>query len=82
MAKLTQLFTAHPRSVHESYLEHMGVATSFGSRMVLAGLACFVHGLFPFLFTKTGSRTITALHTQMTTARVRKAPPNAVAEQG
>ncbi|MEM7696331.1 MAG: DUF6356 family protein [Pseudomonadota bacterium] len=79
---MANLFTDHPRSVNETYFEHMGVATSFGSRMILAGLACLVHGFLPFLFTKTGSRTITTLYTKMTTARVRKAPANAVTEQG
>lgn len=82
MAKLETLFTEHPRSVNETYFEHMGVATSFGRRMIFAGLACLVHGLFPFLFTKTGSRAITTLHTEMTTARIRNAPASAVSERG
>lgn len=66
------LFTEHPQSVGETYPEHMGVAFSFGSRMILAGLACLIHGFLPFLFTKTGSRTITVLHDRMVAHRVRK----------
>ena len=66
------LFTEHPQSVGESYHEHMGVAFSFGGRMVLAGLACLVHGLLPFLFVKTGSRTITVLHDRMVANRGHK----------
>lgn len=69
-----RLFTEHPASVDETYLEHMGVATGFGLHMVLAGLACLVHGVFPFLFVKTGSRAISALHERMVTKRRRHAP--------
>ncbi|WP_349369615.1 DUF6356 family protein [Salinarimonas sp.] len=64
-------FTDHPASVGESYLEHMGVAFSFGVRMIGAGLACLAHGIFPFLFTKTGSRAVAALHERMVTNRAR-----------
>lgn len=66
------LFTEHPQSVGETYPEHMGVAFSFGARMVLAGLACLVHGVLPFLFVKTGSRTITVLHDRMVANRAHK----------
>ena len=55
-------FTAHPKSVGESYGEHLVFASGTGFRMVLGGLACIAHGLLPFLFTRTGSRTIVALH--------------------
>ncbi len=37
-----RLFTEHPESVGESYTEHMGVAFSFGSKMVVAGVACLL----------------------------------------
>jgi hypothetical protein len=40
--------------------------------MVLAGLACLVHAVLPFLFVKTGSRTISVLHDRMVANRVRK----------
>jgi hypothetical protein len=63
--KVTRLFTQHPASVGESYSEHMGQAVCFGSRMVLAGLACLLHGVLPFLFVRTGSRTIAELNERM-----------------
>lgn len=72
---MNRLFTEHPQSVGESYIEHMGVAFGFGWRMVLAGLACLVHALLPFLFVKTGSRTIDQLHDRMVTSRVGKPAP-------
>lgn len=63
--------TEHPAAVGESYLEHMGMASRFGGRLLLASLACFVHGLLPFLFTTTGSSTIRALYGEMVTHRRR-----------
>jgi hypothetical protein len=64
-------FTKHPASVGESYFEHMGNAFSFGLRMLGAGLACLIHGILPFLFTKTGSTMVTVLHRQMTLRRTK-----------
>jgi hypothetical protein len=66
-------FTEHPAAVGETYMEHMGVAASFGCRMLLGSLACFVHALLPFAFTTTGSRTVTELHDRMITNRRRHA---------
>lgn len=68
-------FTEHPASVGESYAEHMGVAFGFGTRMILGGLACLVHGLLPFLFTSTGSATVRRLHERMVTRRADKPLP-------
>jgi hypothetical protein len=65
------LFTEHPASVNETYLEHMGQASSFGSEMILCGIACLFHGLFPFLFEKTGSNAIRRLNERMVLNRVR-----------
>ena len=71
MVSINRLFNEHPASVGESYGEHLIQASSFGTRMILAGLACMVHGLLPFLFVRTGSKAITALHTRMVTNRSR-----------
>lgn len=71
MAKLS--FTEHPHSVGETYLQHMGSATFFGTRMIGAGLACLLHGLIPFAFTSTGSRTIAMLYDRMIKNRARQA---------
>jgi hypothetical protein len=68
---LCSLFTAHPASVEETYTEHMGVAFGFSLRMFLGSLACLVHAVLPFLFVKTGSDTIVALHERMVSHRRR-----------
>jgi len=58
---MTNHFTAHPASVGETYLGHARFAGGVGFRMMAAGFACCLHGIFPFLFTTTASRTILAL---------------------
>lgn len=69
-------FTKHPESVGETYGEHFRAASGFGLAMLLGGAACLIHGLFPFLFTSTGSATITQLYGRMVTNRSRKAEQN------
>ena len=49
-------FTAHPRDVGETYLEHGLFACRYGVKMTWGGIAAFIHGVFPFFFQKTGSR--------------------------
>ena len=71
--------TQHPAAVGESYAEHMAVAFRFGCRLLLASLACLIHGVLPFLFTTTGSSTVRTLHDDMVTHR-RRAPAAAAAE--
>ncbi|MDZ5650747.1 MULTISPECIES: DUF6356 family protein [Nitrospirillum] len=71
---LRKLFIDHPSSVQESYGEHALVATSFGVRMLLGGMACLVHAIVPGLFVRTGSGIITVLHDEMVVNRNRKAP--------
>jgi len=66
-----KLFTQHPATVGETYLEHTGVALSFAFPLFLAGLACLLHAVFPFLFERTGSEMVTVLHDRMVTNRIR-----------
>ncbi|MEQ1494202.1 MAG: DUF6356 family protein [Novosphingobium sp.] len=70
-----KLFTEHPASVGESYGEHLAMASGFGLRMILGGCACLIHGLLPFLFVKTGSAQVSALHQTMVTHRQRGTMP-------
>lgn len=73
-------FTDHPAAVGETYGEHFVMASGFGLRMILAGLACLVHAVLPFLFLRTGSATIETLHHRMVThRRVKPAPADPAA---
>ncbi|HWI35360.1 MAG TPA: DUF6356 family protein [Burkholderiales bacterium] len=66
---LKHLFTVHPRSVGETYGEHLRVASGFGLALIGAGIACLLHGLLPFLFVRTGSETVRRLHQRMVQGR-------------
>jgi hypothetical protein len=69
---LKRLFTDHPASVGETYGQHLLMAFGFGARMVAAGCACLLHGVFPWLFRTTGSDAIRALHERMVLHRTRQ----------
>ncbi len=59
------IFTEHPHSVGESYGEHFAVASGFGWRMLVGGMACMVHAVFPFWCKSTGSKTVAQLNARM-----------------
>jgi hypothetical protein len=69
MSLFRSLFTEHPASVDETYSEHFISAWSFGSKMIIAGIACMVHALLPAVFVTRGSDTICALHERMVVKR-------------
>ncbi|MDH3579913.1 MAG: DUF6356 family protein [Hyphomicrobiales bacterium] len=66
-----KLFTEHPQSVGENYLQHMHSALAFSGRLFIAAFCCLVHGVLPFLFKSTGSAIIADLHDRMITNRKR-----------
>lgn len=72
MRTLYRLFTEHPASVGETYLQHLGQAMGFAVRMLAGGLACLIHAFLPFLFVRTGSQAITELHQRMVVNRDRR----------
>lgn len=66
-----RIFTDHPKSVGESYSEHFRAATGFGIPMIMAGVACVLHGIFPFMFEKTGSNLVRKLYDRMVVNRTK-----------
>jgi len=58
---MLRLFTEHPASVGETYGEHFRFASRTGVTLIIAGSACVIHALLPFLFVTTDSRTIRSL---------------------
>ena len=59
---MTNLFTAHPSSVGETYAQHGRFALLFGARMTIGGLAAMAHAVFPFLFVTTASHALDELN--------------------
>ncbi len=73
---MLRAFTQHPRTVGESYFQHLGSSWSYAASMAAGAMACLLHGLFPFAFQSSGSRRIRDLHERMVTHRT---APKAVA---
>lgn len=72
MSPLKSIFLAHPTSVSETYVEHLGTASLFGIRMIAGGMACLIHGLIPCWFERTGSNQVRYLYDRMVANRVRR----------
>ena len=66
-----RFFTDHPESVGETYLQHCAMALGFSLRMLLAGLACGVHGFVPGLCRTFGSEHLERLYRDMVVYRRR-----------
>lgn len=64
-------FVEHPRSLEQSYGEHLIGATGIGLSLLCAGYACLVHALLPFLFTNTASQAVLLMQHRLVVARRR-----------
>ena len=62
MRPMKNIFTAHPSAADETYLKHLKRAGVFSGWMILGGLACLIHAVFPFLFTETASKIVSKLY--------------------
>ena len=45
----------HLKLIHENYFKHMFEAWLIVITLITAGLICFIHSIFPFLFQTTAS---------------------------
>ena len=61
-----RIFVDHPKSVDETYFQHMRVAGWFASRLLAAGCAAIIHAVLPCLFEKTAGRMIEQMYAQIT----------------
>ncbi len=57
-----RLLLDHPRSVGETYFEHMRASLTTAGRLGVAAGACVVHAIVPGWCTTTGSTAILKLH--------------------
>ena len=61
-----RIFVDHPKSVKETYFQHMRVAGWFASRLLAASCAALIHAIIPCLFEKTAGRMIEQMYAQIT----------------
>lgn len=52
---MSNLFTKHPNSIGETYWQHFWFATCFAANLLVAGICCLIHAIFPFVFKDTAS---------------------------
>ena len=62
IAAARDLFLSHPRSVDESYFQHMAFAARFSALLLAAAFCALVHAVLPFAFERTASRIVAKLH--------------------
>ena len=63
--KFQVLFLEHPSSCSESYGEHLLHAVLFGTKLIIAGIACVTHAILPFLFVDTASNQVKKLNEEL-----------------
>ena len=63
--EVNRAFTNHPKAIGETYVQHLWFTTKMAVRLMGIGLALFLHGLFPFLFTRTASSEFDAIYAIM-----------------
>ena len=63
--KFQLLFLEHPSSCSESYGEHLLHAILFGTKLIVAGIACVTHAILPFLFVDTASNQVKTLNEEL-----------------
>jgi len=60
--QVRQLFTRHPEEAGETYFQHLIFTIFAALRIVLCGMVMIVHGIFPFIFSKTASSQIEKIY--------------------
>ena len=59
---MRNLFTKHPKSVNETYFEHMKCAMKFHCTLLKLSFAALIHAIFPFWFEYTTSKGVKKLN--------------------
>ncbi len=60
-----KLLLEHPRSVDETYFQHMAFALRFSGALFYLAFAALVHAFIPCLFKRTASRKVAELNQRM-----------------
>ena len=59
---LHEAFIEHPHETGETYLQHLLFTTKMSGRFLYIAFAIMVHGIVPFLFTRTASQQIELIY--------------------
>lgn len=57
-----RIFIAHPKTVDESFVQHMVFALRFSGTLFAAAFAALIHAVVPCLFEKTASKLVASLY--------------------
>ncbi|MFC0634108.1 DUF6356 family protein [Brevundimonas balnearis] len=78
---IDDLFLRHPREVGEGYFEHLGTASTYGFRLMVAAGAAFAHALVPGVMKTAASDRVCAMADELR-GRKQSALETRCAEQG
>ena len=56
------LFTQHPKDTGETYLQHLWFTVTISLQLFFAATTLLLHGILPFIFTRTTSAQIEKLY--------------------
>ncbi len=68
---MREYLTRHLKEAEESYFEHLKFTVKMGLGMAITGFIIIIHGIFPFIMTKTASNRIEKISVIMK-SRVKK----------
>ena len=60
--RMRNIFTKHPNSVGETYLQHLVKGLSFSIKLIFISLKAFIHAIVPCLFEHSTSDRVAELH--------------------
>jgi len=60
--QVCRLFTEHPSEAGETYFQHLIFTIFTALLVVFCGIVIFIHGIFPFIFTKTASSQVEKIY--------------------
>ncbi len=64
-SQVERAFNEHPEATGETYLQHLCFTVRMSGRFVYASIVLMLHGLFPFLCTRTASSQIEKIYSIM-----------------
>lgn len=59
---ISRIFLDHPRSVEETYFEHLLFASRFSLQLMGAAFVALIHAILPCFFEKTASSVVARLY--------------------